>query len=762
MTMHRSLPTTLAIAAALLTPTAANASTYTVDDDHVDCPSAGFSTIQSAINQAAPFDTVVICPGDYASVINTPNATNSPAQAGSKAALLITKPLTIRGAGAGKVTIRPAASAAPTLAGTAPYLRDGGGAVVQVNRQSGGSSDFTENFLDISGVTITSPDIYAEAGIAFFNTSGRVADSVIGPLKRAATPGELAAAPHGWGVLVSNSLQGASEAAVRREVSVVDSLVTGYQAGGILFDAARGTDGNAANTVRSGIIEYGYVSGTRVAGSGADATIAQTGIRYHAGARGTVSGSEITGNLFTPDPTRSVGVLLTDAETGADPGNPVVRGFSASGDAITGNGIGLFNADIGYLGVRLGAPALAAGNWWGCAAGPGSPGCDTVSGQDATPAASVELGTPLASAPPALVVPGAVADAAPTGAFVDPAEGDTVAVGETVLPTVAAHDDFGVKSVALTLDGAPFATESTAPYEFSWTPTFADIGATHTFAATITDSAGQTLTVSRHLTVPVPAGYHAATIDPLSWNAGTILVGYEATRSFVVTNTGEAPLTLGAIGLTGDASFSLVAAPGSCTPSTTLAPDATCGVVVRFAPTGEGPQTGALSVAYTAPGGDGPLAAALSGDGHILSSSVPGTVGGTVGPTLGITLSTPSANLGTFLPGVAADYTTSVALGLTSSAAGASLTVEDPSPVATGHLVNGPFSLLSPLAARAASAPFAPVGSSASPLVLQTYAGPLVNEPAAVTFKQSISATEPLRTGAYAKTVLFTLSTATP
>ena len=67
--------------------------------------------------------------------------------------------------------------------------------------------------------------------------------------------------------------------------------MTGYQSGGILFDDARGTDGNAANTVRSGIIEYGYVSGTRVAGAGADALIAQTGIRYHAGARGAVTGS---------------------------------------------------------------------------------------------------------------------------------------------------------------------------------------------------------------------------------------------------------------------------------------------------------------------------------------------------------------------------------------------------------------------------------------------------------------------------------------
>ena len=98
MTMRRWIPTLASAAAvALLAPAAASASTWTVDDDHVQCPNAGFSTVQGAINQAAPWDTVVVCAGDYAEAINTPNSTNSPAQAGSKAALLITKPLTIRG-----------------------------------------------------------------------------------------------------------------------------------------------------------------------------------------------------------------------------------------------------------------------------------------------------------------------------------------------------------------------------------------------------------------------------------------------------------------------------------------------------------------------------------------------------------------------------------------------------------------------------------------------------------------------------------------
>ena len=183
---------------------------------------------------------------------------------------------------------------------------------------------------------------------------------------------------------------------------------------------------------------------------------------------------------------------------------------------------------------------------------------------------------------------------------------------------------------------------------------------------------------------------------------------------------------------------------------------------MRFAPLGEGPRTGALSVGYAAPGAGGPLVAALAGTGHILSTTVPGTVAGTVPPTLGLTISSASSSFGTFIPGVAADYTTSVALGVTHSTGGAALTVQDPSPVATGHLVNGDLSLLSPLSARAGSSAFAPIGSGASPLALQAFPAPVVNEPVAVTFKQPISDVEALRTGSYAKTVLFTLSSTSP
>ena len=285
----RRVRRTLLVAALLgaAAPAAAGASTYTVDDDRAQCPSAGFTSVQDAIDQAAPNDTVVICDGVYRESSTPPygNA-QSFAQPGSRNGLTITKPLTIRGTGADKVTIVPATALGESLAGTTPYLRDGGGNVVSVNRQSLGSSDDNENFLDLSGVTIASPDTYAEAGVAFFNTSGRISDSVVGPLRRPAADA-VATRPHGWGIVQTNSLQSAVLGGIRRQVTVQDSLVTGFAAGGVLFDASvGGADGAATNTTRSNVGAYGTVLRSRVVGAKGGAASTQTGVRYQSGQRG--------------------------------------------------------------------------------------------------------------------------------------------------------------------------------------------------------------------------------------------------------------------------------------------------------------------------------------------------------------------------------------------------------------------------------------------------------------------------------------------
>ena len=151
---------------------------------------------------------------------------------------------------------------------------------------------------------------------------------------------------------------------------------------------------------------------------------------------------------------------------------------------------------------------------------------------------------------------------------------------------------------------------------------------------------------------------------------------------------------------------------------------------------------------------------------HYSVVPVSGEVGGGTAATLNLSLGTP-ASFSPFIPGVGKDYTTSMTATLTSTAADATLWVADASSTATGRLMNGTFALDNPLQIGATSpngvsSPMAAVGGSASPTKLLTYNGPLGAEAATLNFKQTIGGTEALRTGGYAKTLTFTLSTTTP
>jgi hypothetical protein len=140
----------------------------------------------------------------------------------------------------------------------------------------------------------------------------------------------------------------------------------------------------------------------------------------------------------------------------------------------------------------------------------------------------------------------------------------------------------------------------------------------------------------------------------------------------------------------------------------------------------------------------------------------PSTVGGSVPATLALTLGAP-ASFGPFTPGLAKDYLAGTTATVTSTAGDATLTVADPSDTATGHLVNGAFSLPQPLQASGATGgPYAPVGGSSAPTTLKVYTGPASNDSSTVSFKQTIGDRDALRTGAYAKTLTFTLSTTNP
>ena len=143
-----------------------------------------------------------------------------------------------------------------------------------------------------------------------------------------------------------------------------------------------------------------------------------------------------------------------------------------------------------------------------------------------------------------------------------------------------------------------------------------------------------------------------------------------------------------------------------------------------------------------------------------------GGVSGNVPATLALTLGTPAA-FGAFVPGVDRDYTAASTATVVSCAGDALLSVSDPSSTNTGKLVNGAFALPSPLTVSAASAASTaaaggPVGGSSAPTALASWAAPVSNDVVTVTFKQHVGRTDALRTGNYAKTLTFTLSTTTP
>ncbi len=145
------------------------------------------------------------------------------------------------------------------------------------------------------------------------------------------------------------------------------------------------------------------------------------------------------------------------------------------------------------------------------------------------------------------------------------------------------------------------------------------------------------------------------------------------------------------------------------------------------------------------------------------TTSVSAPVGGTVPATLSLSLGAP-ASFGAFTPGLAKTYSASTSATVTSTAGDATLSVSDPSATATGHLVNGAFSLPQALQARARNAANngTAFNSVSSLLNLLTWSAPVSNDAVTLEFQQSIGMTDALRTGSYTKTLTFTLSTTTP
>ena len=124
-----------------------------------------------------------------------------------------------------------------------------------------------------------------------------------------------------------------------------------------------------------------------------------------------------------------------------------------------------------------------------------------------------------------------------------------------------------------------------------------------------------------------------------------------------------------------------------------------------------------------------------------LARAAGGEVGGIVPATLALTVGGP-VSFGAFTPGVDHEYVATTAANVISTAGDATLSVSDP-----GRLTNGASSLADPLRVELSKA---------------SWTAPVSNDPVTITFRQHIGPTQALRTGAYSRSLTFTLSTTRP
>jgi len=136
-----------------------------------------------------------------------------------------------------------------------------------------------------------------------------------------------------------------------------------------------------------------------------------------------------------------------------------------------------------------------------------------------------------------------------------------------------------------------------------------------------------------------------------------------------------------------------------------------------------------------------------------------GSVTAQVPAQLSLVLGAPA----TFVPftaGIARDYLAETTATVTSIGADAALRVADTGAVAPGHLVNGSYVLQQALQASANGGGYSPV--SGIPATLLTSTGPASAAQVTIGLRQPIAVSDPLRTGNYAKTLTFSLSTTAP
>ncbi|MDR0342200.1 MAG: hypothetical protein LBI49_03655, partial [Nocardiopsaceae bacterium] len=352
-----------------------------------------FATIQPAVDAASPGDTVSICAGTYAEGSGQPGSN----------ALTITKSLTLAGAGAGQVTIKPRDNGG-RIAADSPDIRDGTGDIIAVTGTSG--SPVT---VHISGVTVDAAGVYATAGVVFVDAQGSVGHSRITGLDTDESahgyqvPGGFRSNPFGYGIAQVST----GQSAPGQVLTIDHTRIDHYNALGALVTGA----GNRAVLTNDQIIGRNLCQNYNDPAAGGPAVIdgnceassgsspippplplttgplfGQDGVRVTGGASVRMTGDTVSSNLvngtgapvqsvYAPTPDNDPYPLGDHAENNQNLHLAAGVRLEGAGQSsitdsnITDNAFGVLNTTSDGTTPDSATPVTATNDWWGLRTG---------------------------------------------------------------------------------------------------------------------------------------------------------------------------------------------------------------------------------------------------------------------------------------------------------------------------------------------------------------------------------------------------------
>ena len=228
----------------------ASASQLVVDDDKAECPHAGFTHIQDAINSAAAGDRIRICQGTYAEQLTIQKSLTLDADSGAILMPGVMHQNTVS-------LFDSAPIAAAILVQNAPNVTVRGLIVDGAN----------------NGISACAPDL---EGITFQNASGSIERTAVRNFKLGSG---LEGCQSGTGIFVQ------SGGGTISNVEINDCTVHDYQKNGITADEI-GTNASIRHNV--------------VTGLGPTTGAAQNGIQIGFGAEGVIERNLVTNNIWSP------------------------------------------------------------------------------------------------------------------------------------------------------------------------------------------------------------------------------------------------------------------------------------------------------------------------------------------------------------------------------------------------------------------------------------------------------------------------------